>query len=112
VHLCADETVVVTVEPRSGKISLRDTGDLGAAGRAPRDVALSEKMSENPTLLLIGLPRLRVNVCAALSHFPVLLSIHGPQTIIELAEQKANYLGFQTFKQRNFPREGKRHTSR
>ncbi|KAI9510089.1 mediator complex subunit MED14-domain-containing protein [Russula earlei] len=79
VHLCADETVVVTIEPR--------TGDLGAAGRAPRFAALTEKVNENPTLLLVGLLRLRVN------------------TIIELAEQKANYLGLQTFRQRNFPRE-------
>ncbi|KAH9963764.1 mediator complex subunit MED14-domain-containing protein [Russula dissimulans] len=87
VHLCADETVVVTIEPRTGKISLRDTGDLGAAGRAPRFAALTDKVNESPPLLLVGLPRLRVN------------------TIVELAEQKANYLGLQTFKQRNFLRE-------
>lgn len=62
-HLCADETVVVTIEPRTGKISLRDTGDLGAAGRGPRFVALSEKVNESPTILLGGLTRLRVNVC-------------------------------------------------
>ncbi|KAF8482456.1 MED14-domain-containing protein [Russula ochroleuca] len=87
VHLCADETVVVTIEPRTGKISLRDTGDLGAAGRGPYFLAISEKVNESPTALLGGLTRLRVN------------------TIVELAEQKANYLGLQTFKQRNFSRE-------
>ncbi|KAI0273942.1 mediator complex subunit MED14-domain-containing protein [Russula aff. rugulosa BPL654] len=87
VHLCADETVVVTIEPRTGKISLRDTGDLGAAGRGPRFLAISEKVNESPTSLLGGLTRLRVN------------------TIVELAEQKANYLGYQTFRQRNFSRE-------
>ncbi|KAI0248188.1 mediator complex subunit MED14-domain-containing protein [Lactifluus subvellereus] len=87
VHLCADEIVVVTIEPRTGKISLRDTGDLGAAGRGPRFLAISEKLNENPTALLEALTRLRIN------------------TIVELAEQKANYLGLQTFKQRNFPRE-------
>ncbi|KAN0107393.1 Mediator complex subunit MED14 domain containing protein [Russula decolorans] len=87
VHLCADETVVVTIEPRTGKISLRDTGDLGAAGRGPHFLAISEKVNESPTSLLGGLTRLRVN------------------TIVELAEQKANYLGYQTFRQRNFLRE-------
>ncbi|KAI0292502.1 mediator complex subunit MED14-domain-containing protein [Multifurca ochricompacta] len=87
VYLCADEIVVVTIEPRTGKISLRDTGDLGAAGRGPRFLAISEKLNENPTVLLEALTRLRIN------------------TIVELAEQKANYLGFQTFRQRNFSRE-------
>jgi hypothetical protein len=62
VHLCADEIVVVTIEPRTGKISLRDTGDLGAAGRGPRFLAISEKLNENPTALLEALTRLRINV--------------------------------------------------
>ena len=62
VHLCADEIVIVTIEPRTGKISLRDTGDLGAAGRGPRFLAISEKLNENPTALLEALTRLRVNV--------------------------------------------------
>jgi mediator of RNA polymerase II transcription subunit 14 len=74
VHLCADETVVVTLEPRSGKIGLRDTGDLGAAGRAPRFVALSEKVNESPTLLLGGLTRLRVNVSGVLSLLTCLIT--------------------------------------
>ncbi|KAI0258685.1 MED14-domain-containing protein [Gloeopeniophorella convolvens] len=86
-HLCADEIVIVSIEPRTGKISLRDTGDLGAAGRGPRFLAISEKLNENPAILLEALTRLRMN------------------TIVELAEQKANYLGLQTFRQRNFPRE-------
>jgi mediator of RNA polymerase II transcription subunit 14 len=67
VHLCADETVVVTIEPRTGKISLRDTGDLGAAGREPLFLAISEKVNESPTALLGGLTRLRVNVCGVLT---------------------------------------------
>jgi mediator of RNA polymerase II transcription subunit 14 len=63
VHLCADEVVIVTIEPRTGKISLRDTGDLGAAGRGPSFLAVSEKLNENPMVLLLGaLIRLRINV--------------------------------------------------
>jgi hypothetical protein len=63
VHLCADEVVIVTIEPRTGKISLRDTGDLGAAGRGPSFLAISEKLNENPTVLLLeALTRLRIKV--------------------------------------------------
>jgi mediator of RNA polymerase II transcription subunit 14 len=87
VHLCADEVVIVTIEPRTGKISLRDTGDLGAAGRGPSFLAISEKLNENPTVLLLeALTRLRI------------------KTIVDLAEQKANYLGLQMFRTRNFDR--------
>lgn len=70
VHLCADEIVIVTIEPRTGKISLRDTGDLGAAGRGPSFLAISEKLNENPTVLLLeALTRLRIKVCDPI--FPV-----------------------------------------
>ncbi|THH13385.1 hypothetical protein EW146_g6822 [Bondarzewia mesenterica] len=86
-HLCADEQVIVTIEPRTGRLNLRDTGDLGAAGRGPRFSAISDKLNENTSMLLEALIRLRMN------------------TIIELAEQKATYLGLQTFRQRNFARE-------
>ncbi|KAI0316938.1 mediator complex subunit MED14-domain-containing protein [Amylostereum chailletii] len=85
--LCADETAIVTIDPRTGRLSLRDTGDFGAAGRGPRFSAISEKLNENPGVLLNALVRLRMN------------------TIIELAEQKANYLGLQTYRARNFSRE-------
>lgn len=61
-HLCADETIVVTIEPRTGRISGRDTGDFGGAGRGPRFLAISEKVNESPALLFVGLTRLRVNV--------------------------------------------------
>ncbi|KDQ53591.1 hypothetical protein JAAARDRAFT_39281 [Jaapia argillacea MUCL 33604] len=87
VHLCADEIVIVTIEPRTGKLSLKDTGDLAAAGRGPRFSAISEKLNENPTMLLEALVRLRLN------------------TITDLAEQKANYLGLQSFRHRNFSKE-------
>ncbi|KAI0045303.1 MED14-domain-containing protein [Auriscalpium vulgare] len=86
-HLCADELVIVTIDPRTGRLSLRDTGDLGAAGRGPRFLAITEKLNENPGMLLDALVRLRMN------------------TIIELAEQKANYLGLQTYRNRNFSRD-------
>ncbi|KAH7915167.1 mediator complex subunit MED14-domain-containing protein [Hygrophoropsis aurantiaca] len=87
VHLCADEVVIVAIDTRTGKMNLRDTGDLAAAGRGPRFAAISEKLNESPTMLLEALVRLRFN------------------TITDLAEQKANYLGLQIFRHRNFSKE-------
>ncbi|KAH7925939.1 MED14-domain-containing protein [Leucogyrophana mollusca] len=87
VHLCADEVVIVSIDTRAGRLSLRDTGDLAAAGRGPRFAAVSERLNESPTMLLDALVRLRF------------------ATIIDLAEQKANYLGLQIFRQRNFSKE-------
>ncbi|TFK44507.1 mediator complex subunit MED14-domain-containing protein [Crucibulum laeve] len=87
VHLCADEVVIITVDARTGRINLRDTGDLAAAGRGPRFSAISEKLNENPTILLEALVRLRIH------------------TITDLAEQKANYLGLQSYRRRNFQQE-------
>ena len=61
-HLCADEIVIITIDPRTGKLNMRDTGDLAAAGRGLRFSALSEKLNENPSRLFEVLVRLRWNV--------------------------------------------------
>ncbi|KAG6857789.1 hypothetical protein H0H87_004205 [Tephrocybe sp. NHM501043] len=87
VHLCADEVVIMTIDSRTGRLNLRDTGDLAAAGRGPRFTALSEQLNENPILLNEALRHLRL------------------MTITDLAEQKANYLGLQSFRRRNFKQE-------
>ena len=62
VHLCADEFVIITIDTRTGRLNLRDTGDLAAAGRGPRFATISDKLNENPTALLEALFRLRVDV--------------------------------------------------
>ncbi|KAF8070340.1 mediator complex subunit MED14-domain-containing protein [Lyophyllum atratum] len=87
VHLCADEVVIMTIDSRTGRMNLRDTGDLAAAGRGPRFTAISDQLNDNPTLLFEALTRLRLH------------------TITDLAEQKANYLGLQSFRRRNFKQE-------
>ncbi|KAH7889201.1 mediator complex subunit MED14-domain-containing protein [Phlebopus sp. FC_14] len=87
VHLCADEVVIVSIDTRTGRMNLRDTGDLAAAGRGPRFTAISERLNESPNMLLEALIRLRYN------------------TITDLVEQKANYLGLQVFRHRNFSKE-------
>ncbi|KAG5646818.1 hypothetical protein DXG03_002195 [Asterophora parasitica] len=87
VHLCADEVVIVTIDSRTGRMNLRDTGDLAAAGRGPRFTAITDQVNDNPVLLFEALARLRL------------------ATITDLAEQKANYLGLQSFRRRNFKQE-------
>lgn len=62
VHLCGDEVVIITLDSRTGKLNLRDTGDLAAAGRGPRFSAFSDRINDNPTLLLDSLIRLRLIV--------------------------------------------------
>ncbi|GJJ06661.1 hypothetical protein Clacol_000856 [Clathrus columnatus] len=88
IHLCASEQVVVTIDPRTGKFALRDTGDLTSAGRGPRFASVSEKINENPVLVLNAIVTLRYN------------------TIMENAEQKAIALGLRTFRHRSLSREG------
>ncbi|CAL1707828.1 unnamed protein product [Somion occarium] len=87
VHLCADEVVVVSIDMRTGRLGIRDTGDLAASGRAPRFQTITEYLNINPPLLADFLLRLRLN------------------TITDLAEQKAEYLGLQCYRQRNIPQE-------
>lgn len=62
VHLCADEIVLVSTDVRTGRMDLRDTGDLAAASRGPKFAMISDRLNENPGLLLDALVRLRLNV--------------------------------------------------
>ncbi|KAH0826875.1 mediator complex subunit MED14-domain-containing protein [Lanmaoa asiatica] len=87
VHLCADEVVLVSIDVRTGRMNLRDTGDLAAASRGPRFALISDRLNDNPGMFLEALVRLRSN------------------TIMDLVEQKASYLGLQVFRHRNFSRE-------
>ncbi|KAL6308200.1 MED14-domain-containing protein [Sparassis latifolia] len=82
-HFCADEVVIVTIDTRTGRLSLHDTGDLAAAGRGPRFALISQQLNETPTIFVGAMVKLRDN------------------TIIELAEQKAGYLGLRCYKSRN-----------
>ncbi|TFY60186.1 hypothetical protein EVJ58_g5313 [Rhodofomes roseus] len=83
-HLCADEVVVMTIDTRTGRLSLRDTGDLAAAGRGRRFTAITDRLNDNPTVLYEAFMRLKLG------------------TILDLAEQKSNYLGLQSYRMRNF----------
>ncbi|KAI6128239.1 mediator complex subunit MED14-domain-containing protein [Pisolithus croceorrhizus] len=87
VHLCADEVAVISIDTRTGRMNLRDTGDLAAAGRWPRFATITDGLNETPSKLLDTLSRLRL------------------LTITDSVEQKAKYLGFQVFRHRNFSTE-------
>jgi mediator of RNA polymerase II transcription subunit 14 len=85
VRLCGnEEAVLVTLDARTGRLSLRDTGDLAAAARGSRLGSLGDRLNESPVMLLDALARLRLH------------------TIVDLAEQKARYLGLKTYRVRNF----------
>ncbi len=106
VRLCADEIVIITIDPRTGRLNLRDTGDLAAAGRGPRFFAVSEKINETPSMLMDALVRLRLQVSGWITSCKM-LTLTSLQTIVDLAEQMAKYLGLQSFRTRNFPAEGR-----
>ena len=88
ITLCADEIVVVHIDPRTGRLNLRDTGNLATAKRGPRFLNVSDQLNENPAMLFPELHKLRLAL------------------ITELVEHKANYLGLQFYRTRNFSREG------
>lgn len=64
VSLCADEVVVLTLDPRTGRLNMRDTGDLAAAGRGPRFSEITMALNVNLNALPEVLMRLRYNVSA------------------------------------------------
>ena len=61
IHLCANDVAIVSVDSRTGRLTLRDTGELAAAGRGPRLAMFSEKLNENPYMALVLL-RFNVNI--------------------------------------------------
>lgn len=56
--------VIVSIDPRTGRLSLRDTGDLAASSRAPRFAITTEVLNRDPTKLADALFRWRLIVSA------------------------------------------------
>lgn len=108
VHLCADEVVLVSIDVRTGRMNLRDTGDLAAASRGPQFAMISDRLNDNPGMLLVALVKLRLNVSYKIYNLKESLMryVATAQTIMDLVEQKASYLGLQIFRHRNFSKEG------
>lgn len=60
--LCASEVMVVTIDSRTGRFTLRDMGDLAAVGRGPRFAAATEKINDSPFLVLNAIIGLKYSV--------------------------------------------------
>lgn len=71
-HLCADEYITVSIDTRTGRITLRDTGGLSAAGRAPQYAYFTEKINENPFAVYDFLVTARFNVSRDNSYYQTL----------------------------------------
>ena len=78
----------MNIDPRTGRLNLRDTGNLATAKRGPRFLKVSDQLNETPAMLFTVLHGLRLTL------------------ITELVEHKANYLGLQFYRTRNFSRDG------
>ena len=109
VHLCADEFVVVTIDSRIGRLGIRGTGDLAAAGRGPAFTSVAERLTVNPAALAENLVRLRFAVSIVVRGVICRCSYMISQAITEMAEQRASYLGLQCHRIRNFSPEGQFH---
>ncbi|KAJ4500264.1 mediator complex subunit MED14-domain-containing protein [Lentinula lateritia] len=84
VLLCADKYILVSLDPRTGRFTLRDVGDLAATMHGLRLLRFADKINETPAQIFNALVSIRLH------------------TIIDLIEQKAQYLGLQSFRSRNF----------
>ncbi|KAF5370780.1 hypothetical protein D9758_002136 [Tetrapyrgos nigripes] len=82
--LCADKYLLITIDTRTGRITLRDVGELAATNTGSRVAQWTELINRDPASLTAVLFKLRL------------------ETIIELVEQKANYLGLQSYRNRPF----------
>lgn len=61
-HLCADEVVVMTIDTRTGRLNLRDTGAFAAAHRGRRFNVLTDRLNDNPMILYEAYSRLKMGV--------------------------------------------------
>jgi mediator of RNA polymerase II transcription subunit 14 len=84
VLLCADKCILVSLDPRTGRFILRDVGDLAATTHGVRLLRFADRINEAPAFLFNVLVNIRLH------------------TIIDLIEQKAQYLALQSFRVRNF----------
>ncbi|TFK53984.1 MED14-domain-containing protein [Heliocybe sulcata] len=89
IHLCADEVVIISIDLRTGKLTIRDANDLTAAGRLTE---LARSMPPPNTDILDEAPYALVQV---ISHLRI-------KTIAAHAEQRAQYLGLPTYRHRPF----------
>ncbi|KAJ3733741.1 MED14-domain-containing protein [Lentinula guzmanii] len=84
VLLCADKYLLVSLDPRTGRFTLRDVGDLAATMHGAPLLRFADRINETPGQIPSALITIRLH------------------TIIDLLEQKTQYLGLQSYRSRNF----------
>ncbi|KAF7321449.1 Mediator of RNA polymerase II transcription subunit 14 [Mycena kentingensis (nom. inval.)] len=85
VKLCPDAVVLISLDSRSGRLTMRDTSDLALPEKEPQFKRITHAINDDPTLLWQALLTLRYT------------------TITDLTMQKAAYLGLRAYRRRNFP---------
>lgn len=75
VCLCAEEVAVISIDPRTGQITIRDTGDLAppdkglcfaGPNRGLRFLVITERVNADPVMLFTALMKLRLMVSVRL----------------------------------------------
>jgi mediator of RNA polymerase II transcription subunit 14 len=94
-HLCGNEYLAISIDARTGKFTLRDTGDLASAGRKPVLNILTERINHLPHELLDRLVNLRYTVSTTsitANHRSVERSLCRPSS--NLLSKKHNILDY------------------
>ncbi|KAJ3526719.1 hypothetical protein NMY22_g10058 [Coprinellus aureogranulatus] len=94
------------LDPRTGRMNLRDINSFAIAGRAPRFYYTALAVNQWPEGMIDSLSQLRNRVSeachTAIYHQLIVALAYLMKTIIELAEEKARYLGYLSYRTRNF----------
>ncbi|KAJ3500334.1 hypothetical protein NMY22_g19291 [Coprinellus aureogranulatus] len=102
INLCMDEVVTINIDPRTGRMNLRDINSFAIAGRAPRFYYTALAVNQWPEGMIDSLSQLRNRVSeachTAIFHQLILAHAYLMKTIIELAEEKARYLGYLSYR--------------
>lgn len=62
VRITPEEVLNIAIDSRTGRFSLRDSGNLAAAGRGPRFSAVADRINEMPNLLIEAISKFRYTV--------------------------------------------------
>ena len=67
--LCADKYILITIDTRTGRIILRDVGELAATNTGSRIAHCTDLINQDPSQLMRLLIRLRLDVSVVVLEF-------------------------------------------
>lgn len=67
VLLCADKYILVSLDPRTGRFTLRDVGDLAASTHGVRLLRFADRINDHPSIIFNVLVSIRLQVGAITS---------------------------------------------